>query len=272
MTTVGTGTKESAGDPKPLPTTIAARLHPDALRRVTRFFNATIKDVLVEMLQNARRSGATKVFVTTTGDQTRIVDDGCGIGDPAAILAFGQSDWNEAGLEEDPAGMGFYSLARRGCRVASRTKGGRAWAANLDEKHFTGAAAALVQGRHVNDAPPEHGTSITFNGTAQKKELAEVAMHFPLPVTLDGGRMRQHEFLPANKVIDQDWNGLRIGCHAGTGHTNNREGRFNFHGVQLTDSEMPVVVTRTQTWSASVDVQACPGLELVLPARKEPRR
>ena len=74
-----------------LPTEICAAVHQDALNRVPDFFNVSLRDILNEMLQNARRSGVSKVTVTTsTGNSTIAVsDDGEGIADPNAILNFG---------------------------------------------------------------------------------------------------------------------------------------------------------------------------------------
>ena len=46
---------------------IRARVHDGALRRVTRFFSSTPADIFSELLQNARRAGATCVAVDTVG-------------------------------------------------------------------------------------------------------------------------------------------------------------------------------------------------------------
>ena len=41
-----------------LPDSIQASIHQDALSRVPSFFNASIKEILNELLQNSRRAGA----------------------------------------------------------------------------------------------------------------------------------------------------------------------------------------------------------------------
>ena len=38
--------------------TITASIDPDALDKTSRFFNASLEDILTELLQNARRAGA----------------------------------------------------------------------------------------------------------------------------------------------------------------------------------------------------------------------
>ena len=95
------------------PQSIHATIHQDAINEVAGFFNATTEDILNELLQNARRSGATEVEITTQEDQVTVTDNGVGISDPAAILAFGHTGWeNKTAQSEHAAGMGFYALAR----------------------------------------------------------------------------------------------------------------------------------------------------------------
>ena len=88
--------------------TIQARIHGDALKRVARFFDATFPETLSEVLQNARRSGARNVDIELQGDGSVVItDDGDGIADPAALLSFGESQWDKATQEgEGAAGMG----------------------------------------------------------------------------------------------------------------------------------------------------------------------
>ena len=80
--------------------TIRARVHQSALKRVTKLYSSSLSDVFTETLQNARRSGATRVRVTVgtaTGHPgngaakpsetpltVTVTDDGAGIADPAS--------------------------------------------------------------------------------------------------------------------------------------------------------------------------------------------
>ena len=77
------------------PASIRARVHDGAIDRVTRFFNATLADAFIEILQNSRRSGATRLDVVTeavpeaeASGRTRVTvtDDGGGISYPALML------------------------------------------------------------------------------------------------------------------------------------------------------------------------------------------
>ena len=110
----------------PLPERISARVHDGALRRVTRMYAAGLADVFTEALQNSRRAGATRVRVTIDASEdtpgalsVTLTDDGAGIADPAVLLSFGENGWSEDLVRrEDAAGMGFLSLARRGCTAS----------------------------------------------------------------------------------------------------------------------------------------------------------
>ena len=66
-----------------LPKEIRATIHGDAIQKVSRFFNATTAECLNELLQNSRRSGATRVDITLRANT--VTDDGRGVQDPEAL-------------------------------------------------------------------------------------------------------------------------------------------------------------------------------------------
>ena len=174
-----------------VPQSIHATIHEDAINRVAGFFNAGTKDILNELLQNARRSGATRVDITTQPDRITVADDGAGIADPAAILAFGQSGWdNRAAQSEHAAGMGFYALARsERVRVTSRRRDETAWQVDLTPDHFVGKLDAPVQRLFESTTPP--GTNVTFAITKDPdRDIMDAARYYPLPVRVNGVRTR----------------------------------------------------------------------------------
>ena len=59
-----------------LPKEIRATIHEDAIQKVSRFFNATTAECLNELLQNSRRSGATRVDITLRANTVTVTDDG----------------------------------------------------------------------------------------------------------------------------------------------------------------------------------------------------
>ncbi len=273
---------------RPRPATIRARVHESAVSRITRTYAATLAEIFAELLQNARRAGATRVRILLDGDGTRtvvtVLDDGEGIADPAVLLSFGENGWNdELVRREDAAGFGFASLARRGCTVSSRPRspdGGirPGWGVQLAAAHFLGEAEAEVL---ADDAAPcPSGTAISFPATkpveAIRNAAAQAARHFPLPVILSDGAgppPGQEEPLPRRAFLDgavhaETWRGLAFGVFK-DGRSAWRDPDVNFFGLTLPVG-LPVVETVDGTaWTVRADVRDCPDLELVLPARKE---
>ena len=73
-------------------TSIRAAVSPDTINRVGRLFNNTLPDELGELLQNARRAGATCVEIDLRrrcGAILSIADNGIGIIDPASAITLG---------------------------------------------------------------------------------------------------------------------------------------------------------------------------------------
>ena len=270
--------------PSKFPAAIRARVHDGAIERVTRFFNATIADSAVELIQNSRRSGATRLDVVTEalaeaeapgGIRVTVTDDGDGIADPAVLLSFGQSGWDaETTRHEDPAGIGVYALSKRGCSISSRPRtaiGEHApgWRVALTPECFLGKEDAAVLAD--DDAPWPHGTAISFMADearqAIKAAVAGAARHCPLPVTFNGEDVERTSFIDGAFHAER-WRGLVFGVFRDrlTGYHNPD---LNFHGLTLPVRLPSVGAIEGGTWSVRADIAACPELELVLPARKE---
>jgi hypothetical protein len=100
--------------------TICAKVSPKLLSKADRLFTGTIEGRIIELLQNARRAGATEVKITNKNNLVTIKDNGSGIEDFQKLLDLGSSGWDErieAG--EDPAGVGLFSLAPRHVTIVS---------------------------------------------------------------------------------------------------------------------------------------------------------
>lgn len=259
-----------------LPATIATSVAPETIAKVGRLFNGSAHDVLSEMLQNARRAGATAIVITTSGNPgdrlLHIVDDGSGIADPAAVVTLGRSGWSEeTRVREDPAGMGVFSLAGRDVIIRSWSQPERqGWMA-----HIPAGAWESSRPIAISADPIERGTAITVRMPEDWSEklgetVREVARHYPVPVTFDGEAIAQADWLE-DAVRIEEWNGCRIGVfhEEGAQDTSNRA-RLNFHGVTI---RCPIdsvgEVGRGQVWTARIDIIDCPAIQLVLPARKE---
>ena len=265
-----------------LPERIRARVFEGALSRVTRMYAAGLADVFTETLQNSRRAGATRVRVTIDASEdtpgvlsVTLADDGAGIADPAVLLSFGENGWSEDLVRrEDTAGMGFLSLARRGCTVASRPRSASSdltpgWRVDLTPAHFLGEEeATVVLGA---DAPRPHRTAVRFDAEeareAIRRILENAARHYPLPVTLDGETIPRRAFLDG-AVHAESWRGLAFGVFTGRSRYRD-EPDLNFHGLILAARLPTVHPVDGPAFSVRADVGDCPELELVLPARKE---
>jgi hypothetical protein len=251
-------------------TKLRARVSPEAISKVTRIFNGTLDDIFNELFQNARRAGATCVAVNAEHlDDTcliTVVDDGAGIADPVDLVSLGQSDWpGDCRTREDPAGMGFFSLAGLDTVVSSTSAIG-SFSLAITGDAWTGEADIDVL---PWDGP--RGTTIAFHfppGPDGKLErtVEAAARFFPLPVTYNGKDLARADFLAdAYKIIERD--GFRIGVfrdrhspHVAT---------LNFHGVTLKHAFPMIKEVHSTHWSVQVDIVDAPELVLVLPARKE---
>ena len=279
--------------------TIRARIHETAVKRVTRIYAATLADIFAETLQNSRRAGATRVRIAVSpspgltaegsadGSESAltvtIADDGAGIADPAVLLSFGENGWDDALVRrEDAAGFGFASLARRGCAVSSRPRSPDGemvpgWRVELEPAHFLGEAEAEV---HAHDEVPyPYGTAISFRATesiaAIRSAAENAARHYPLPVVFEDGAEdgAASEELPRRAFLDgavhaEPWRGLVFGVFKDR-RSGYNDPDLNFFGLTLPVRLPSVETVHGPTWSVLADVADCPGLELVLPARKE---
>ena len=100
--------------------TICAKVHPRLLSKASRLFTGSLEGRIIEVLQNARRAGATDVRISNKKGFVTVEDNGCGIADFQKLLDLGGSGWDEK-LEhgEDPAGVGLFSLAPREVAITS---------------------------------------------------------------------------------------------------------------------------------------------------------
>ena len=259
-----------------LPATIRARVHEDAIGRVTRFFNATTTETLNELFQNARRAGATRIDVQIADGAVTVTDDGGGIADPAALLAFGQTGWSaDTARREDPAGMGVYALARcpqvtirsRRRPTAANEPAAPGWQVRLTPAHFLGKETADVE--TVADDRMLFGTSVIFeDAKACGGNVERAARYFPLPVTCKGEELQRQDFLH-DALYTEEWRGIRIGVYAFGGSQYWLHPTLNFHGILVEELHLPVTASMDTHWHVKIDVIDCPQLELVLPTRKE---
>lgn len=257
------------------PATIRPEVGQSLITKVSRLFNGTLGDVLLELFQNARRAGARAIHVAIynlpAGTALSVYDDGCGIDDPANLLTLGDSGWEQdIRSREDPAGMGVFSLAGRDVIVRSWSRtAGRGWAVHIPADGWEGAVPLAIESCGI-----VRGTEIQIMLPAAWEEQLRSTLHlaaryFPLPVHFEGAQLPYEDFLAGAAQIEL-WEGCRIGIfHDGTTEAVHTP-RINFHGVTVA-SRLPTLseIESPHNWRVRVDIVDAPALQLVLPARKE---
>ena len=260
------------------PSAIRAQVSARALAVLTDLFDSSTIETASELLQNARRAGATEATVSLTEQSTPaserpltkvcFADNGCGIANPGIILAFGESNWeSEAAKAERPAGMGFFAAAHHGqdtmieSRPADPSTGlaTSGWSATLTDDHFRGDADAQLQWTEF-ERPTKTGTtvSLVLRGrlTTCRTEIETAAEYCGMTVfiggkTVDGTKdflLNPQHF---NKLVGiVEGPDVRISVRR-TELSKDRHslqerngGNVNFHGRQTREPEMPTVRTR----------------------------
>ncbi len=157
---------------------IQAKVNSRLLSKAGRLFTGSLCGRIIEILQNARRAGATHVEISNQDGQVTAHDDGRGIADFAALLDLGRSDWDEQ-LEsaEDPAGVGIFCLSPRELTIQSGSK-----RVVIKENAWTGEPVP------VEETPnPITGTILVFPDDPWTFETVEKhAVFTGMKVTVDG--------------------------------------------------------------------------------------
>ncbi|MBS3912689.1 MAG: hypothetical protein KGZ70_12860 [Hydrogenophaga sp.] len=163
---------------------------------------ATSFSVLGELMQNARRAGATRIDfeIDIEGKKACIVDDGSGISDFQLVIALCDSGWDEqVTLTDKPFGMGLFSLFFAAEKVVFRS-GGRRLEVSLDDvihKRSLDVRAdcegAITQGTRVElIGLKESMLGKGYYGRSGQQDYAIVneiqarAKGFPIPVSING--------------------------------------------------------------------------------------
>ncbi|MHC4629248.1 MAG: hypothetical protein ACYTDV_19890 [Planctomycetota bacterium] len=166
--------------------TIQAQVSTRLLSKASRLFTGTLDGRIIEILQNARRAGATQVTITNEDGLVSVRDNGSGIDDFAKLLDLGDSDWDQAMKEaEDPAGVGIFCLAPRKVTICSNGK-----RLVITKDGWTGTPLELAPIEDICS-----GTELVF--TDEPWELKKVQRHAVfsgMKVIVDGKTCPQQPF------------------------------------------------------------------------------
>lgn len=148
--------------------------------------------ILGELLQNARRAGATRIDITTDGKTTLTIEDnGRGVQDFQNLLTIAGSSWEDDVQDEEPFGIGFLAALLNADTVTVESSG----------QQMTCDTAAVLDGKPVDvtPGPVTEGCRITLEGLGTHHNLwwlAETAVDhqvvgFSVPVYYNGNPMVQ---------------------------------------------------------------------------------
>ena len=141
---------------------IQVRINEEGALRNQRYAFTDRFTLVTELLQNARRAGATRIEIhyDAAAQVLQVHDDGCGLDDFQKLLSFHESGWDAAtSIEERPFGVGFskclYAATR--CIVAS----GRHRA---DINTAAALAKATIEVEQTAETAAVAGTRIELHG------------------------------------------------------------------------------------------------------------
>lgn len=139
---------------------------------------------LTELLQNARRAGATRIDITYKDDDLIFVDNGCGIDNLETLLTPGVSGWDDSVMKsDDPFGLGFRAALLNCEHIAVSSKFG---CFDCDtESLLNGAVPEVVAGDFDHTTITLHKPKIP----KIREALRDSARFLPLVVTLNGERL-----------------------------------------------------------------------------------
>ena len=264
------------------PTFIRGAIGPKVLAKADQLFDQAPATIIAELVQNARRAGATTLAFTVTpldGDTCHVVveDDGRGVADPQMLCTFGASGWpDDIDLRENAAGMGLYALAATTVTVESQ-----GWRVEISPDVFLGKAAAEVVADPVS---PRRGTRLSFrlrafagldglgHGAVEHPSglcavITAATTYAPMAVSVNAVPVPQRPFLAGARML-REWRGVTIGVFAGRHRLD--DDRVNFHGHIIKYRLPSVGQVHGDTFTARVDIQDCPDLRLLLPTRDRP--
>ena len=171
---------------------IKAQVNPKLLSKAERLFTGTLDGRIIEILQNARRAGATEVHIANEDGRVTVRDNGRGIADFSALLDLGRSGWDER-LEnaEDPAGVGIFCLSPRAVHIRSGRK-----VVTFTEKTWRGEPVPVQKAEESLS-----GTMLVFRDNPWIFEVVEKhAVFTGLHVIVDGKECASEPFVSEHAV------------------------------------------------------------------------
>ena len=246
--------------------TIRACVCEKLLQKADRLFTGTMDGRIIELLQNARRAGATKVNISNEEDgYITITDNGKGIEDFQKLLDLGNSGWDEK-LEagEDPAGVGLFCLAPRKVTILSGNN-----QVVIEKDGWTGEPVEVVKVKtRVN------GTTLKFKDDKPwgLEDVEKHAVFCGMEVEVDGKSCQSLPFCTGKSVLyKQPGCKIEVTDNISEYHKKWTCGLYgdrvlvNFHGQVVQIDWWPVEKRRGM--NIMIDIADKTDIRLMLPAR-----
>lgn len=198
---------------------IQVRINEEGALRNQRFAFTDRFTLVSELLQNARRAGATLISIDHDAETRTLTvrDNGRGIDDFQKLLTFNESGWDEPTCDaENPFGVGFSKCLYAASRCIVRSRG---QCADFD----TEAALARTPIDVIESAEaPAEGTQVELHGVDLPdlaSRIATLCAGFPVPVHFNGKALErphapEHLALTATPVGGLHLWGTRDGEHS----------------------------------------------------------
>lgn len=182
---------------------VAMKVNQSNLVKSLKFSFTNKTTVLGELMQNARRAGATSVNFEFAPETKilRVTDDGCGIDSIETLLTVAESGWDaDVVAQEHPFGIGFLS-ALFACRhITVVSKSGRI-SVNTDD---------VLSFKPVNITPVPEWDNVTIITMVAvdlelgriEHELKRLATAFPIPVLFNGAELNRPHAMDSGLEFD----------------------------------------------------------------------
>ena len=229
---------------------VRLQFNTEVLTKSLRYAFADRLAVVRELIQNARRAGATKVSILLSkaadaGTILTVMDDGNGIDDFQVLLTIAASDWDEDTVKtEGPYGMGFISTLYSVDRVRVVSKGK---ALDLSSSEVLQNASALVDVA-LEVLPHGNVTAVSLFGFDMpdlRGKLLELARGYPIPILVDG------KALPRPHAVDTRFVDSEVGSVLLHGDYYSTSARVYLQGFE-------VYKTKSSDWEGATLVHLDP--------------
>ncbi len=162
----------------------------NVLNHVDAFFDGSSKGILLEIFQNARRAGATRIDVNLHDEykSIRIANNGAPVDDFQNLFSLGgSSEYSEEIQNEDPAGMGFFISSLYAKTTITTRKEDKCYQVEVTKEQLkTQGSNINVESIPYEDALAPFAIFLEDGPEITEEDVEKVAYLFDVPVYMHG--------------------------------------------------------------------------------------